>query len=516
VGLNPLHDIPNRHPFNISPYLPNSAFYRNCLYLDPERLEDFRNSPRAQTLLAQPQVQAELETLRTSPHVLYERVQALKLRVLKLCFLAFLKEFRQGGARSSQFEEFLRQEGELLDRFAIHCALAEWLHARQPELWVWPDWPEPLRDPNSEAVGSFARRHWRAVLFYKYVQWLVDLQLAAVQQHARRKGLHIGLYHDLALAADRCGADLWAHRDFFVSGCRVGAPPDGFAPKGQDWSFPPPNSRHHRATGYQLFRESIRKNCRHGGALRIDHVMRFFRLYWIPEGLPPTHGAYVRESYQDLLHIVALESVRNQVAIVGEDLGTVTPEIRQALDHFAIFRYRVLYFEKDDRNEFRLPHEYPAEALVSSSTHDLPTLAGFWLARDIEARHHAGLLTQANYHTQLAERAGEKQQLLDVLLRLGLLPDWVPRSAVHIPELTGELHNALVGFLAITPCRLLTLNQEDLTKETEQQNLPASTWQYPNWQRKMRFTLEELRTSPLARDFTRMFRNWLLRSARLP
>ena len=516
VGLNPLHDIPNRYPFNISPYLPNSAFYKNCLYLDVERLEDFQNSPRARDLLARPEVQAELEALRGSPHVQYERVHALKLRALKLSFLAFLGEFRKGGGRARQFEEFIRQEGELLDRFAIHCALAEWMHARYPEVWVWPDWPEAFRDPDSEAVRSFARRHWRAVLFYKYVQWQVDLQLAAAQQHARRNGLHIGLYHDLALAADRCGADLWAHRAFYVAGCRVGAPPDGFAPKGQDWSFPPPNSQHHRATGYRLFRESIRKNCRHGGALRIDHVMRFFRLYWIPEGLPPTQGAYLQDSYQDLLHILALESVRHEVAIVGEDLGTVTPEIRQALDRFAIFRYRVLYFEKNDRNEFRLPQEYPAEALVSSSTHDLPTLAGFWLARDIHARHGAGLLPEASYHTQLAQRAFETQQLLDVLFRLGLLPEWVPRSAARIPELTGELHNALVGFLATTPCRLMTLNQEDLTKETEQQNLPASTWQYPNWQRKMKFSLEELRSAPQARDFTRMFRNWLDRSGRLP
>ena len=516
VGLNPLHDIPNRYPFNISPYLPNSAFYKNCLYLDVERLEDFQNSPRAQALLARPEVQTELEALRTSPQVQYERVYALKLRALKLSFVTFLREFGQGGSRSGQFQQFIREEGELLDGFAVHCALAEWIHARHPEVWVWPDWPEPFRDPGTEAVRCFARRHWRAVLFYKYVQWQVDLQLAAAQQHARRRGLEIGLYHDLALAADRCGADLWAQRAFYVSGCRVGAPPDGFAPKGQDWSFPPPNSQHHRATGYRLFRECIRKNCRHGGALRIDHVMRFFRLYWIPEGLPPTQGAYVRDSFEDLLHILALESVRQQVAIVGEDLGTVTPEIRQALDRFAIFRYQVLYFEKNERNEFRLPQEYPAEALVSSSTHDLPTLAGFWLARDIEARHRAGLLPEASYHSQLAGRALEKQQLLEALFRLGLLPDWVPRSAAVIPELTGEIHSALVGFLATTPCRLMTLNQEDLTKETEQQNLPSSTWQYPNWQRKMKFSLEELRASPQARDFTRMFRNWLDRTGRLP
>jgi len=514
VGLNPLHDIPNRYPFNISPYLPSSALYRNCIYLDVERLEDFQKASGLQRMLSLPETQSELEALRRSEQIQYERVHALKLRALKLAFLAFLPELRKGGDRARQFQEFMEREGALLERYAVHCALAEWIHARWPQIWVWPDWPEEFRDPDSEAVRRFAKRHWRLVKFYQYLQWQLDLQLAAVQQHALRKGLEIGLYHDLALATDRCGADSWAYRSFYVSGCRVGAPPDGFAPRGQDWSFPPPNSERHRQTGYQLFAEIVRHNCRQGGALRIDHVMRFCRLYWIPSGQPPTEGAYVQDSYEVLLHILALESVRQKVVIIGEDLGTVTPEIRRALNRFGIFGYRVPYFEKDHQEEYRPPQEYPAEVLVSSSTHDLPTLAGFWLARDIEARRDAGLLPEGSYHRQLAERARDKQRLLDLLFRLGLLPECSPRSANHVPELTGELHNALVGFLAATPSRLLALTQEDLFKETEQQNLPASTWQYPNWQRKMRFTLEELRSSPLARDFTRMFRDWLERSGR--
>ena len=204
------------------------------------------------------------------------------------------------------------------------------------------------------------------------------------------------------------------------------------------------------------------------------------------------------------------------MVIIGEDLGTVTVEIRRALDEFGIIGYQVPFFEKDCAGEFRPPHQYRPSALVSSSTHDLPTLAGYWLARDIEARHAAGLLPDDGaYQRQRAERAADKQKLLDLLHRLGLLPHWVPRRAEHLAELTGELHNALVGLLALTPCRLLALNQEDLFKETEQQNLPASTWQYPNWQRKMRFSLEELRTAPLARDCTLMFRHWLERTGRV-
>lgn len=516
IGLNPLHAIPNRQPFNISPYLPSSTFFKNPIYLDLERVEDFRNSARAGALFSRPEIRSELERLRAAEFVEYERVYALKVRALKLAFLSFLRECRGESARAAGFREYVEREGELLDRFATWCALDEWIHARHPDCWVWPDWPEPWRDPDSTATRLFREKHWRAVLFHKYVQWQIDLQLEAAQAHARRKGLSIGLYHDLALATDRCGADLWAHRPFYVSGCRVGAPPDGFSPRGQDWSFPPPHSEHHRETGYRLFAESIRANLRHGGALRIDHVMRFFRLYWIPEGMDATQGAYFRDRSDELLHILALESVREKVAIVGEDLGTVTPEIRQALDRFGLFGYRVLYFEKNDRGDFRPPREYTQQALVSATTHDLPTLAGFWLARDVEARHNAGLLRDdAGYRQQLAERAAEKQKLLEMLFTLGLLPEWFPRRAGETPELTGELHSALVGWLASAPSALLVLNQEDLTKETEQQNLPGTTWEYPNWRRKMRLSVAQLRSDPAARDFTRMFRHWLEQTGRL-
>ncbi|MBM3747656.1 MAG: 4-alpha-glucanotransferase, partial [Acidobacteria bacterium] len=516
VGLNPLHDIPNRRPFNLSPYLPATAFYKNPIYLDLERVEEFHRSPRARAWLARPEIQAEIEELRQAELAEYERVHALKLRALRLAFPVFLRQLWRDSPRAAQFREFVAREGELLDRYATYCVLDLWIRARHPGVWVWPDWPEPYRDPDSAAVQRFARRHWRTVLFFKWIQWQVDLQLAAAQEHARRRGLAIGLYHDLALATDRCGADFWAYRSFYVSGCRVGAPPDGFAPKGQDWAFPPPDADRHRQDGYRLLVESVRHNLRHGGALRIDHVMRFFRLYWIPEGLDPAQGAYVQGDWQDLLRILALESVRHRVAIIGEDLGTVTAEIRRTLDQFGIIGYQVPYFEKQPSGEFRAPSQYRPSALVSSSTHDLPTLAGYWVGRDIEARRAAGLLPdEASYERQLSDRAADKQQLLTLLLRLGLLPEGFPRRADQAPELTGELHNAVVGLMALTPCRLMALNQEDLFKETEQQNLPASTWQYPNWQRKMKYSLEALRASP-AREFTRMLRAWLERSGRLP
>jgi len=438
----------------------------------------------------------------------------LKLRFLKRLFAQFLREWRKGSARVRELRAFLDREGDLLEKFATYCALDEHLHRLNPDVWLWPQWPEAYQDPDSPETRAFRKRHWRNVLFYEFLQWQIDIQLRRAQQHARERHLSIGLYHDLALATDRFGSDLWAHRPFYVAGCRVGSPPDDFAPKGQDWGFPPPNAERHREDGYRLFAESIRKNCRNGGALRIDHVMRLFRLYWIPDGCDATLGAYVKERSDDFVRILALESVRNQVVVVGEDLGTVEPEVRKTLARFGIFSYRLFYFEKNQQNEFRRSSEYPAQALVSSTTHDLPTLAGFWLGTDIEARRAAGMLDDEGFRAQTENRMREKQKMLDVLAGEKLLPDHMPRYAAAYPELTGELHNAIVGFLAETPSQLLAINEEDLTKELEQQNLPGTTWQYPNWGRKMRYTVEQLRSDGEARDYTTMFRNWIVRSGR--
>jgi 4-alpha-glucanotransferase len=515
VALNPLHAIHNRRPFNTSPYLPNCSFYQNFLYLDVEGIEDFAGNRRALDLRSSPEVEREIRELRGAPFVEYERVSALKLRFLKLLFAGFLhSQWRKATPRAREFQAFLDREGELLEKFAIYSALDEHLRRSVPDLWLWTDWPEPYRDPASGATRAFSRKHWRQVLFHQYLQWQIDVQLRRAQQRARDRRMAIGLYHDLALATDRFGSDLWAHRPFYVAGCRVGSPPDDFSPKGQDWSFPPPNAEKHREDGFRLFAESIRKNCRHGGALRIDHVMRLFRLYWIPDSFDATQGAYVRECSEDFVRVLALESVRNQVVVIGEDLGTVEPAVRETLARFGILSYRLFYFEKDANGEFRHYDEYPVQALVSSTTHDLPTLAGYWVCADIHARRTAGAIDEAAFQAQIAQRAVDKQKMLNVLFAQNLMPPNLPREAAAYPELIGDLHNAVVGFLALTPSQLLAINQEDLTKELAQQNLPGTTWQYPNWGRKMRFTVEELRSNSEARGFTAMFRNWIVSSGR--
>jgi len=482
VALNPLHAIANRQPYNTSPYLPQCAFFRNFIYLDVERIGD----PHLDDAMRR-----EIEELRASEFVEYERVARLKLAALGNVF----EQFRAGRGpahfRQDEFEAYIESQGQLLRDYATFCALDEEMHRRDPNVWLWTDWPEEYRDPRSVATGEFAAKHPERILFFKFLQWQIQIQAAEAHARALAKGMRIGLYHDLALATDQYGADLWALSPFFVTGSRVGAPPDELAPSGQDWGFPPPRREEHRRNGYQLFAQSIRNAAACGGALRIDHVMRFFRLFTIPQGFVTSQGAYVQDYAQDLMGILALESVRGNFVVIGEDLGTVTDEARAALAANGVLSYRVLWFERDAAGNFRPPAAYPANALVCATTHDLPTLAGFAKGRDLEARKAAGLADESEFKRQMAHRAAEVGRLEEALRGSGFAGD-------------------PLGFLLSTPCLLAAINQEDLSGETEQQNLPGSTWQYPNWRRKMKFPVEEI--GPLAVGFAAA----AARSERLP
>jgi 4-alpha-glucanotransferase len=459
VALNPLHAIPNRMPYNTSPYLPQSSLYRNFIYLDVEKVPGYAHEAW---------VDPEIARLRDAEFVEYEQIARVKLAALGSAFERFLAS---GG--SPELDAYADAEGSALHRFAVYCALDEEMHRRDQNVWLWKDWPEKYHHPDSPAVEDFARENHIRVLFYKFLQWQLDVQFVRAQKHALDAGMRIGLYHDLALATDTFGCDLWASREFYVHGCRVGAPPDEFAPNGQDWGFPPPDREKHRADGYQRFAQSIRHSARHGGALRIDHVMRLFRLYWIPDSLTAKEGAYVRDFADDLLGVLSLESVRHGFVVVGEDLGTVSEEIRAKLTESGILGYRLLWFEREMDGAFHLPEEYSPQAAVSTSTHDLPTLAGFFTGRDIEARHDAKLIDDADYQKQWASRRKDIKSLNDVLEEAGFKDD-------------------ALSFLLSTPCTLAIVNQEDLTGETDQQNLPASTWQYPNWRHKMKVAVEDL------------------------
>jgi 4-alpha-glucanotransferase len=518
VGLNPLHAVSNRQPYNISPYFPSSRYYRNFIYLDIEEMEDYGSSIAAKEFVRNEVNQSRLAELRHSQLVQYEQVAALKLEVIRMVFQSFLKNhWRKEGLseRSRQLEAYVSREGLLLDNFATFCALEAFFHENYQGMWTWRQWPQPYRNPHSREVQEFRQDHQESILFYKYLQWQLEEQLQEAQDLAKSLGASLGLYHDLALGIDPGGADYWAYQDFFVEGVTVGAPPDDFALQGQDWGFHPLHGENYRNDGYSLFSKEISRNCQPGGALRIDHVMRFFRLFWIIEGQPAKNGTYVEYNYQDLLKILALESERAKTLIIGEDLGTVPPEVREALAHFRIFSYRLFYFERDGQGGFKDGESYPEFALASIGTHDLPTLAGFWTGEDLSLRKRLGLFPgESHFQTARQNREQEKNKIVDRLVISGFLPEHLANNPEIYTELTADLHSAIIGFILSTSAKLVLLSQEDLFRDVRQQNMPGTVSEYPNWSTKMSYSLEELGQDPEVEKCAELFRHWISTTGR--
>jgi len=512
IGLNPLHAISNRQPYNISPYFPSSRFYRNFIYLDIAAMEDFSSSAAANEFVQAEATQNLLAELRASELVQYERVAALKLQVLERVFQTFLQNHwldKEGMTeRSRNFKAYLERETGLLDNFTTFCALEDSFHQKDPNAWAWWQWPEPFQNPHSQEVQEFQQNHWQSILFYKYLQWQVEEQLKEAQDLSRSMGASVGLYHDLALGSDPGGADNWAYPDFFVPGVTVGAPPDDFALEGQNWGFHPPHRENYRSDGYSLFVQEIRKNCQAAGALRIDHIMRFFRLFWIMQGQRPKNGTYVENYYRDLLKIMALESDRAKTLIIGEDLGTVPPQIREALAYFRIFSYRLFYFERDDQGGLKEPGSYPPYALAAVSTHDLPTLAGFWTGEDLSLRNSLGMFpSEDQFHAALQKRGREKEEILRRLVASGFLAKEAVNDPTFHAGLGDELHSGIIGFLLSTPAKLVVISPEVLFRDSRQQNVPGTVTEHPNWSTKMNYTLEELWQDPEVEKCVRVFRH---------
>jgi 4-alpha-glucanotransferase len=500
VGVNPLHAIFNRRPFNSSPYTPSSRIYRNFIYLDIPGIPEFAESSRAQALVASASCREQIRKLREDPQVQYEEVATLKLRVLRDIFDSFIE--RHGKERTSErwgaFAAYREAEGEYLERYAAFCALHERFARDLPEAGSWREWPEPYRDPGTPEVAEFRCEHEEAVLFWMYVQWQVEEQLRATQEHAIQSGMRIGLYCDEALGVDSDGADFWAWQEYFQPGFSVGAPPDGFAPEGQDWGFCPPNSEQIRNKGYEWFIRTLEASCKNCGALRIDHVMKLSHLFWIPAGLKAAAGVYVKDNEADLLNVLSLVSRQSQTIIVGEDLGTVPYDFSRRLMEKGLLSYRLFYFEREQDRRLKPSDVYPEAAMVSITTHDLPTLAGFWAGRDIEVRQRIGELDREQAEAARLERSEHRMYIVERLVQDGLLASHDGDAALNSVPVTDELHTAILRFLFRTRSRLVMINQEDVFLDPRQQNFPGTTWQCDNWVTKLKYTVEELRNDPEA------------------
>ncbi|MBF0135678.1 MAG: glycogen debranching protein GlgX [Magnetococcus sp. DMHC-1] len=501
IGLNPLHALFPNHPDRYSPYSPNSRAFLNPIYIDPEAIPELEQSPAARKILDKASTKSEITRLRKADMVDYPGVARIKGEVLRELYATFRKQHLKEGKnspseRGKAFRSFQADRGDALRHLALFNVLDDHFSKGEKGVHSWNQWPIPYRRPDSPEVIRFAADNVEAVEYYQYLYWIADEQLGTVNQQAKERGMAVGLYADIALGVEVNGADFWANQDKYLGSARIGAPPDEFNPKGQDWGLPPYNPRMARIEGYQTFAKTLRATMQRAGAVRLDHVMSLTRLFWVPEGGTAADGGYVRYPFEDLLGIVNLESQRNQCLVIGEALGTVPDGFRERLGEAGILSYRLFYFERDGQGNFLDPAAYNDLSLVAVTTHDLPTFAGFWEGVDLEEKQRLDIYpTQALADRVRAERTLDRQRLLQSLAKRKLETPPSPAEG-GLPPWSPELARAVYKFMAQTPGKLLMVQLEDLVGQRHQVNMPGTVNEHPNWQRKISVDLEQLFDDP--------------------
>jgi 4-alpha-glucanotransferase len=497
VGVNPLHALHYSSPESASPYSPTSRYFRNPIYIDVEAVPEYASAdPRAESLRNRVNTGPFAETLaalRDTPSVNYADVARAKWWALERLYAIASS---QGGERAAAFARFVERGGERLERFAVYEALGE--HFASRDLGhSWRAWPPEYRDASSSQVRLWASQRRPRVDYFKYLQWLADEQLASVAAEARK--LEIGLYLDVAVGVDVNSADVWSDPTAYVLDETVGAPPDPLGPLGQNWGLPAPEPAALVRDGGATFAELIAGNMAHAGALRLDHVMALLRLFRIPVGKTPAEGVYVDYPFEELLAIATAESVRARCLIVGEDLGNVPDGFRERMERQAILSYRVLLFEREDDGSFKAPGRYPALGLATATTHDVPTISGWAIGRDIDTWRTTGLVAEEWVDAARVTRRIDVSRLLDTLRANGELDDEtferLHRSIderVPDPARFEPLVRAVYRFLARTPSRIVLVALDDALLEFEQVNLPGTFFEYPNWRRKNSLDLESI------------------------
>jgi 4-alpha-glucanotransferase len=458
VLVNPLHAVTPIHPVQASPYSPSSRRFVNPLYLRITDIPAYRRGD--------PTLRAALDALRVEPvseRIDYDAVWQAKQAALELLWQA------EGTPRPAMSEG--------LREFATFCALAQRHGPR------WSRWPAELRHPATASAGE------QEVAFHAWVQQQCAEQLAATRHAARR--MAIGVVHDLAVGVDPEGADAWALQDVLATGVTVGAPPDTFNQKGQDWGLPPWRPDRLAATGYAAYRDMLRAVLAHSDGLRIDHVAGLWRLWWVPPGASPDQGTYVHYDARAMVAALTLEAQRASAIVIGEDLGTVEPEVTKTLAAQRMLGSAVLWFARDEDapgTPLLAAQRWPARAAASISTHDLPTALGFLRGEHVRARAELGLLNDEAAEWKQART--ERAELVALLRAEGLL------SGASVEPSEEQIVVAMHALLARTPCRLLLASPYDVVGELRQPNLPGTVEQYPNWRLPLPVTLEQLQRDP--------------------
>ncbi|MCF3173674.1 4-alpha-glucanotransferase [Streptomyces sioyaensis] len=519
VQLNPLHAAVPGPPTDPSPYRPSSRRFPDPVHLRIEHIPEYAHLTGAARLRADA-LAARAAALRAGVlegGALIDRdaVWALKREALELLWKVPL-----GPGRRAEYCDFLAEQGQALEDHATWCAIAE---RHGPD---WRGWPAGLREPRAAEVARLRPQLLDRIDFHCRLAWFTDQQLAGAQRAAREAGMGIGLVHDLAVGVHPSGADTWAQQGAFAAGMSIGAPPDAFNARGQDWGLPPWRPDALAVAGYAPYRELLRQLLRHAGALRIDHVMGLFRLWWVPEGRPPTEGTYVRYDGEAMLSVLALEAHRAGAAVIGEDLGTVEPGVRGALAERGVLGTSVLWFERDYGEpapeaaaataptsasssapasapapapesaasaRILAPDEWRSACLATVTTHDLPPTAARLTGEDVALRERLGLLAGPPERERARARY-ELTEWLRELARRGLLPEGAGDEEGAV--------RAVHRFLLRTPARMIGVWLPDAVGDRRPQNLPGTWDEYPNWRVPISgpdgrpHTLEELAASP--------------------
>jgi 4-alpha-glucanotransferase len=508
IGINPLHALPNTKPYGISPYSPISRLYKNFIYLDVTRIPEVLGSEDIRRMIESEQFKNEFHNLKTADLVDYEKIASLKEKILRTAFYHFFEtHYSKDTDRGSEFKQYLSEQGASLESFATFMSLYEHMK-KLKNVYTWQKWDEEYHMPSNETVQVFRKEHEKEILYYEYLQWLIDTQLKKVFDEARGQNMPVGLYYDLAIGSIGGGSDAWSFHDVIAVDADAGAPPDDFSPNGQNWGFPPLNPEKLRESAYELFIQTMRNNMKYGGALRIDHALGMFRLFWIPHGMLPKEGTYVNFPAEDLLRIIALESVRNKTIVIAEDLGTIGENVRETLERFHMLSYRLFYFERKYPDpSFVPPEEYPALALCTITTHDLPTIYGYWTSQDLNVKKALGMYTSEKLlKSQAKERERDKNLILSTLKALGTLPHEHPSELNMVPQMTPELCQAIYNYLALTPCKLLLVSLDDIIGTINQQNMPGTLDEHPNWMQRTPLSLDELIKDKRFIDLAEMLR----------
>lgn len=471
LGISPIHAMFTGNSGQYSPYSPSSRLFYNILHSAPEAV---LGEKPLRIAIESCGLREELQRLEQLELIDWDAVSTTRQCLLR----ALYDDFATGGnAQQADFDSFREAGGEALEN---HCRF-EALHAAllSPEGYPqhWRDWPEEYRTPQGPAVEQFAQENADEVSYYAFCQWLIARGLERAQIAAHSAGMKIGLISDLAVGADGAGSQAWSRQDEVLAALSVGAPPDIINRQGQSWGISAFSPWGLKAHGYRAFIEMVRANLAHAGGMRIDHVMGLMRLWVMPAGAGPMEGAYLNYPFDDLLRLLSLEAWRRNAVILGEDLGTVPDGLREKLADRGLLGMRVLFFERDHQGNFKPPMQWPRSALATSTTHDLPTIKGWWREHDIDWRIRVGQHQEHERAAQLMERERERAGLLRLLREF--TPD--VEGDFSDPEVLADACGAFIGR---TPAPLALLPVEDALCLLEQPNLPGTTDAHPNWRRR--------------------------------